>query len=273
MRSPKAVCLSCFAPLSPTIVALAPRPPQSRSLDLPRSAMRLCVSLLLQILGISPLFAGQPAWWTNGSTQIIDSNASHEVGENYGPANLGQLKNVAKKAKLYLDGALRGKSGMAIDAMVAGFSTTDVSENYAPVNLGQLKAVAKPFYDRLLSVGYDTRANLVAHGYPSNWSSFYPWNPGTAVSENYAPANIGQLKMAFSFDLGGMAPAILVDSDSNGLPDWWETSVAGGNSGGATGDWNGDGIRNVTELISALTTANQGQLLSSDDIICFTQLY
>jgi hypothetical protein len=229
------------------------------------------VGLLLLVPGNSPLFAGQPAWWTNGSTQIIDSNASHEVGENYGPANLGQLKNVAKKAKLYLDDVLPGKSGTGIDAMVAGFSTTDVSGNYAPVNLGQFKAVAKPFYDRLLSAGYDTRANLVAHGYPLNWSSFYPWTPGTAVSENYAPANIGQLKMAFSFDLGGMGSSMLVDSNNNGLPDWWETSVAGGSSGGASGDWNEDGIKNVTEITAEGGSLDNFQSVSFLKV--FTSIY
>jgi hypothetical protein len=207
---------------------------------------RLVVCSLL----VSTLHAAQPAWWTSGNTAFIDPDASHTVIENYGPANLGQLKNVARKAKLYLDASLPGGAGNTLNALVAGFSTTNISGNYAPINLGQLKAVAKPFHDRLLSAGYDTKANLIAHGYPPDWNYPYPWNPNTAVSENYAPANLGQLKIAFSFDLGGMGSSVLVDSDNNGLPDWWETSVAGGNSGGALGDWNGDGIKNVTELIS-----------------------
>lgn len=205
---------------------------------------------LLCLLGLAAIArATDPAWWTNSATQVVDPNADHSASANYEPANLGQLKNFAAQAKTYLDANLSGGSGQAITTMITGFST-DPTINYAPANLGQLKAVARPFYDRLLSAGYDTRANLLARGYPSGWTSYYPWDENTPTSENYGPANIGQLKMVFSFEVGSLAAGTLVDANSNDLPDWWESTVAGGNSGGATGDWNTDGIKNVTELVA-----------------------
>jgi hypothetical protein len=216
---------------------------------------------LLCLIGLTfTVRAADPAWWTNSSAPIIDPNADHSTSANYAPANLGQLKNVAAQAKAYLDNNLSGGAGQGITTEVAGFST-DPSLNYAPVNLGQLKAVAAPFYDRLLSAGYDTRANLIARGYPSGWPSYYPWALNTPTSENYAPANIGQIKMVFSFGVSSLAAGTLVDSNSNDLPDWWESTVAGGNSGGATGDWNGDGIKNVTELVA---TSGSGELQAGD---------
>jgi RHS repeat-associated protein len=163
-----------------------------------------------------------PGWWTddNAQTRIISAAATPN---NYGPVNLGQLKYVATQAKKYLDLQLatNGGAGSAINAMVAAFEPI-AGQNYtpeqlaaihaanlSPVNLGQLKAVALPFYQRLIEVGYDTRGSLIANGYPGDWAYEYPWNPndtwnqsGSAdKSVNYGIANIGQLKMAFSFDL------------------------------------------------------------------------
>ncbi len=172
---------------------------------------------LLFCLMIPGLQAADPAWWTTGNTAIIDSAASHAVSENYAPASQGQLKNVAAKAALYLNNLPGIGAGAAVNGMVSGFTHTE--SDYSPVLLGQLKAVAKPFYDRLLEVGYDTRANLVARGYPSNWASDYPWNPSTPASENYGPANLGQMKITFSFDLTGFPAG---DNNHNGLPDAWE---------------------------------------------------
>lgn len=202
---------------------------------------------------IATAHAADPVWWTNSTTHVIDPSADHSTSANYAPANLGQLKNFATQAKTYLDNNLSGGAGQAITTMVSGFSV-DPTLNYAPANLGQLKAVARPFYDRLLSAGYDTRANLIARGYSSGWTSYYPWDSATPTSENYAPANLGQIKMVFSFEVTDLAAGTLVDSNSNSLPDWWESTVAGGNSGGPTGDWNSNGIKNVTELVSTSGT-------------------
>lgn len=77
------------------------------------------------------------------------------------------------------------------------------TNDFAPVNLGLLKNVAKPFYDRLISVRF---------------SPNYPWTNASASPDDYALANIGQVKQLFSFDLRAIDP--LDDTDQNGLPDW-----------------------------------------------------
>lgn len=228
----------------------------------------------LCLIGLaSTIHAADPAWWTNSTTQVIDPNADHSTSANYAPANLGQLKNFAAQAKTYLDNNLSGGAGQAITTMISAFSTNPTL-NYAPANLGQLKAVAQPFYDRLLSAGYDTRANLIAHGYSSGWKPYYPWDRATPTSENYAPANMGQIKMVFSFEVNDLAAGTLVDSNLNDLPDWWESTVAGGNSGGALGDWNGDGVKNVTELVA---TSGKETLQSIDGssmkLDVYTEIY
>ncbi len=179
------------------------------------------------MVGTALVFAADPSWWTSGNTRILSAGASPD---NYAPANLGQLKLVVKQAKEYLDLYLPGGAGPAITQMAAnfeprqeqGYTAQQIEQfkaaNYAPANLGQLKAVAKPFYDRLLAVGYDTKQNLISHGYPNAWSFDYPWNPATPVSDNYVPANLGQLKMTFSFDIS-------TDSDGDGLTDLQEASL------------------------------------------------
>jgi Bacterial TSP3 repeat len=189
------------------------------------------IGLLAAIASVA--FAAAPAWWsdTTNGTAFIDANATVN---NYAPLNIGQLKNVATKAKAYLDIqlALIGGSGANITTLVDGF-TNNSTADYSPANLGQLKAVAQPFYDRLNAIGYNTTANLIAQGYPGNWTSSYPWSSSTPTSANYVPANIGQLKMVFSFylpdtDGDGLNDIIenilgtdpnLADSDGDGVPD------------------------------------------------------
>ncbi|CAN5592016.1 hypothetical protein BH09VER1_BH09VER1_41130 [soil metagenome] len=189
------------------------------------SCLKKAVSLCLLLLASAPLPAAAPGWWVSGSTQFIERNGTPD---NYAPANLGQLKNVAKQARAHLNYNLPEGAGDAIDALIASFEPRRgqkysreqlarlMEDNYAPVNLGQLKAVAKPFYDRLLANHYDSRANLIDHGYPRDWAFDYPWNPKTPRADNYVPVNLGQLKMVFSFDVTSF------DGDCNGIPDAWE---------------------------------------------------
>lgn len=164
------------------------------------------------ILFLLPLLAsaGAPAWWFLGDTPVITPGA---LQNNEGPVVSGQLKHVANEAKKYLDSKLADRGGAG--AGIVAFANNNPSTNDSIVTVGQLKAVAMPFYDRLIEAGYPTREILRWNGYPSTWTSIYPWPQDvTATAENAAPCTIGQLKLAFAFDL--------TDSDSDGLPDFWE---------------------------------------------------
>lgn len=225
-----------------------------------RKDTRFKLTLGLFTLALATLLAAQPpVWWTSSTNPVLDPSATTTgVEQNYAPANLGQLKYIAKQAKLHLDANLPGGSGSAITSLVNGFTPqSGVSytpaelaafreANYAPINLGQLKAVAKPFYVRLKTAGYDTKANLIARGFPATWAYDYPWNPSTPVADNYAPANIGQLKAVFSFDLTAL------DSDGDGIPNGWELAQGfnpeNPSDGGTTADADGDGLTNLQEF-------------------------
>ena len=173
-------------------------------------------------IGSAQVLASDPTWWTAPTTRIIDPSGTLN---NYGPLNLGQAKHVAQQAKEYLDEILApiGGAGPQIVSMVNGLQS-DAATNHAPINLGQLKAVSSLFFDRLSQIGYGTKQNLIARGYPSTWPWDVPWNPNTPASENYVPANIGQLKMVFSFDLANFDFS-QSDADDDGLNDVWEVGV------------------------------------------------
>ena len=186
------------------------------------------------------LNAAPPPWWTEENTRIIEPGA---VENNYAPVNLGQLKHVATQAKKHLDAVLPGGAGPAVDALVSSFEprqgvtyTTQQLEqiranNRSPANVGQVKAVAIPFYDRLMEIGY---------------VNAYPWTASRIDDENYAIANIGQIKRMFSFDVR-LAPPTL-DSDNDGLPDDWENYHFGNLDQDGTGDYDGDGLSNADEF-------------------------
>jgi hypothetical protein len=151
---------------------------------------------------------------------------------------------------LYLDAQLASVGGSDIAGttvggqVIANFSVYNGSSpnvNYAPVNIGQLKSVAQHFYDRLNVVGYNVTADLEAHGYPapSGGNYTYPWpTPPPALGQTgynatvynawaqgeYAPANLGQLKAVFDFDLTNFTPSPL---DANGIRSSWEIAVYG----------------------------------------------
>ncbi len=155
-----------------------------------------------------------PQWWLDESVAASQPPpASGEMGfnqatwdawmaGNYVPATLGQAKNLARAAYLTMEDAEAGSAGAAITSMVNMFST-DPADNYVPVNLGQLKAIAKPFYDRMHYTGFTVDLSdgttTIAYGQ-------YPWNPSTPVANNYFPANLGQVKHVFSFELDGWPP-------------------------------------------------------------------
>ncbi len=202
-----------------------------------------------------------PAWWTAPATRIINADAPQN---NYGPLNVGQLKHTATQAHAYFESLLSGGAGFPLtDLFPAPPGPADPAypqwrtANYAPANIGQLKAVGLPFYNQLISFGIDTRLYLWSMGYPLNWNSPYPWpepppqgEPGTPeratyeawLKGNYVPANIGQLKMVFSFDLGQ-------STMFEGIPDSWIIEHFGTLEGfDPDTDADGDGLTNRQEF-------------------------
>lgn len=234
----------------------------------------LSVALLLAVaapaLRAQSAPANYPSWWSDGAiagTSITTPAMTHDAADNYKVVNLGQLKHVATRAKAYLDAKLAAVGGSQIDltkffpAMppgpgVAGYNAATydaaVAANYRPANVGQLKAITKLFYVRLNAVGYDTNAYLKTRGYPATWASRLPWNTAYAAGDNYASANLGQLKLAFGFNLAGFTPANQVDTDGDGIPDSWQTAKALPIAAGAPTDPDGDGLTNLDEYLFGL---------------------
>lgn len=181
-----------------------------------------CATLLIcGVSALEGLSAQQnPAWW-NG---VIRTGDDHSIPANYAPANLGQLKNIASAAKLHLDDKLAavGGAGQELDALVSVSNwPSEDPANYAPLTIGQLKNVVDMFYARFDGVGFDYKSQLTStHSYGGVWTGNpeRPWDEAAPIEDNYAPANIGQVKVMFSFDLTGYQP---------NLPNWWQIQYFG----------------------------------------------
>jgi len=170
--------------------------------------------------------AAMPAWWTNRA--VLDPTAAPS---DYGAILIGQLCWMATNAADELEENLRGGAGTSAWAMVAGW---EGSQPYCFANIGQLKETAKPFYDRLIAVGY---------------TNAYPWTSGTADDADYALANIGQLKNMFSWD-------VTADGDMDGLRDWWEIRWFGSTNETAEGDYDSDELNNSDEYVHETCPTN-----------------
>lgn len=169
-----------------------------------------------------------PNWWSQRG--VLDPNASPG---DYALANQGQLKNIATAAVAEFDEHLPGGAGDTLHSLVNGWNQPNAQRNdFAPVNLGQLKNALRPFYDRLIAVGY---------------ADTYPWTGVSNSPDDFAIANIGQVKNLFSFDL--LATDIVHDSDQNGLPDWWEKYYFGHIGVDPNGDADLDGRSNFDEFL------------------------
>jgi probable HAF family extracellular repeat protein len=177
---------------------MKPAPPDKRQgIAALRLAFALCAIAVVPLL----VYAGAPSWWSQRGVLIQNAASS-----DFSPANQGQLKNIAKAAAGEMDARLPGGAGAIVHTLIASWSPPNAQTNdRAPVNLGQLKKVAKPFYDRLIATAY---------------ASNYPWANDPNPPNDFAAANIGQVKNIFSFDFRAVdAPH---DADQNGLADWWE---------------------------------------------------
>jgi hypothetical protein len=161
-----------------------------------------------------------PGWWFEHDViRRTDTNVTSPSWPTHYPAvddyvivNQGQVKHIASKAYAEFNLRLPGGAGTNLTALINSFTTNN---NYDVANIGQLKAVAEPFYARLIEVGY---------------AATNPWTSGT---DDYAAANVGQLKNLFGFDLTALAGE---------LPEWWQLYYFGeiGINPGADADGDGD---------------------------------
>jgi hypothetical protein len=143
-----------------------------------RAMFSLAAAFFIPLL----VYAGAPSWWSERSVLVSGANA-----DDYAPANLGQLKNIAKAAVAEMDAKFSGGAGDELNSMVNSWSTPGPQTNdFAPLNLGQLKNVARPFYDRLIAAGL---------------ADSYPWLGSPSSPDDFAVANIGQVKSLFGFEI------------------------------------------------------------------------
>ncbi len=205
-------------------------------MKMPYLCLLLGAAVFAGILAADPTY---PEWWID--QDVVEGDAQPPaptdpgydtwMQANYAPANLGQAKNLAKAAYLTMEAAETDSAGTELATLVSGFST-DPADNYVPLNLGQLKYMVKFFIDRfheedfpiVLADGTILLDDLDDGNELSD--NAYPWNPATPVGDNYAPANLGQLKHVFSFSLEGWPDEPpFTDTDDDLLPDDWELAI------------------------------------------------
>lgn len=224
---------------------------------------RCCLGWLLVGLGLcmaaDRAAAQAPAWWAN---RLVTTNVE---ASDYSPANQGQAKWLATNAYLEFLDRLPGDGNTNIMNVVTNFTTNG---NYKPINLGQLKALAKPFYDRIQEAW--TNYPYATNARPIGVTNVYPWTTTTNDDSNFSPANIGQVKYAFSFDFDrdGNGMSDYLDWDGDGLADSWEVQYFGNISQDSDDDPDGDGLSNYLEFVfggNPLAVDTDGDLLPDYD--------
>ncbi|MGI8604978.1 MAG: hypothetical protein ACR2OZ_18565 [Verrucomicrobiales bacterium] len=176
--------------------------------------------------------ASDPAWWSAPATTIWSTPEGPYALDHEAPINVGQLKHVMWQAAMYFQNVLQARGGAGHDILFNHYFTSS-SDDTAVANVGQLKWAAAPFYGRLHDLGLDVRPGLLAHVASSEVTAFsqqldqqapprLPWNPAAPPGENSAPATVGQLKLAFCFDLDAPLAFDQTDANSNGIADGQE---------------------------------------------------
>lgn len=190
------------------------------------------VSLILQ-----RELAAEPNWWSAQGVINLQKTA-----DDYAAVNLGQLKNIAKKAAHAVDISLSDGAGVAINNLINSWNAQPgnggTRDDYSVATVGQVKAAAKIFHDRLAA------SYVIPQG-------AYPWGGPGHTADDYAIANIGQLKAAFAFST---EPA---DVNHNGIPDLWELNFLGNLNQTGENDFDGDGLTDVEEWQDGTDPTNQ----------------
>jgi hypothetical protein len=187
-----------------------------------------------------------PTWWTTAGVLGTESPTS--------PANLGQVKNMAAFFHTELAEVLPNGAGFDLNEAFPPpppqVTLQWYAEQYQAANLGQLKFVASHFYERLNELAPDWLAEQMALNDPglSGWPHPVPWDPATPVAENYAPSNLGQLKLVFSLRIDQ-------DLDNDGVKDLLEHIFYGNiTADDTTTDYDRDGLSDRDEILIHLTS-------------------
>ena len=214
---------------------------------LPAFVWKICAAALMIAAFNAPQVRAQttpryPAWWANQG--VLSGTAAPN---DFAAANQGQAKNMAGGAVKELDTDLRqfGGAGSQLDQLMATLSgTTAQTDDYLAINLGQLKAILQPFYDRLLAVGYTGTSGPLSTG-------TYPWIGAGKVANDYAWANLGQLKNLFSFD-------VKYSSSGGTIPDWWIEKYFPGSTQNGEPSINPSGYVAWSDTVTYLQAYQQG---------------
>lgn len=194
----------------------------------------LRLTALWAIFGSVAALPGQATWWSQTlapmSGPVIPGGST---ADDFAPATLGQLKNMAYAAYLHFDaeGFIDGTAeATALTNHISAFVNigtgapivTGSTNDFAPANIGQLKFIVMPFYDLMLSATNDlnTTQMLVLNGGQAGWTEPLPWTASTSDDNDFAPVNLGQIKWAFSFDVTGLNnPVDPPDDTPSDVPD------------------------------------------------------
>lgn len=222
-----------------------------------------------------------PNWWS----AVIDSNATPQ---NRGVANIGQAKWMVSNALKALDAAspdlassvrsdLKGVTSIEtlIDLQVPEVPPAEWGEQQkTPLLLGQLKAISAPFYNRLNDASplwldrestiATEKGQLQLNGMkdqgPDGALNYFPWSLDQADDSNLSPAVIGQLKSVFSLRFETL------DLDQDGLYDAWERKHFSNLKQTASGDADGDGVSNLSEMQNGTNPTFAGADADSDGL-------
>jgi len=220
---------------------------------------------------------GFPAWWfergvisqladppdTVGPTTYSDTPGptDYHQPDDYAAINQGQLKHISRAAYDELQARLPASvwattEGQALTSLVTGwYENGDLSgpvittgtDPYAAANLGQVKYIASHFYDVLALAGYAALPD--GSNPPAGWTSGnYPWSASATPADDYAAANLGQLKYLFSWDLRADSEDNGDGTFGDGLPDWWELYHFEDLDETETTDFDNDGSSNWSEF-------------------------
>lgn len=153
-----------------------------------------------------PCQGAAPTWWSVASgsppTTAVSGTASDTA-----LATKGQVMHMAQKARIELAKALDTDLGGVGSGIQGLFSSYDAAKNNEVIKIGQLKHVSSKFWKRLQQAG--TPGSPLPGEWPYKKGNTRIWSEATNDDADNAAATLGQVKMAFSFDIPSGAPQSL----------------------------------------------------------------